>query len=95
MYASLNQQARAQGQPARFPTLENQSIPLLRPTEQDTRLQLSGPLYAPQLGSQVEAQSQLTQAEKLARQRLQEELERDIHIAYWQLAQAQAQVSPP
>lgn len=92
VYATLNQQARAQGQPARFPTLENQSIPLLRPTEQDTRLQLSGPIYAPQLGSQVEAQSQLTLAEKLARQRLQEELERDIQIAYWQLAQAEAQV---
>lgn len=92
VYATLNQQAVAQGQQPRFPTLENQSIPLLRPTEQDTRLTLSGPIYVPQLNAQVEAQKQASRAESAAQRRLREELERDIQIAYWQTAQAQAQV---
>lgn len=92
VYATLNQQAVAQGQAPRFPTLQNQSIPLLRPTEQDTRLSLSGPIYVPQLNAQVEAQKQLSQAESAAQRRLREELQRDIQIAYWQTAQAQAQV---
>ena len=92
VYATLNQQAVAQGQQPRFPTLENQSIPLLRPTEQDTRLTLSGPIYVPQLNAQVEAQKQASKAESAAQRRLREELERDIQIAYWQTAQAQAQV---
>lgn len=92
VYATLNLQAVAQGQQPRFPTLENQSIPLLRPTEQDTRLTLSGPIYVPQLNAQVEAQKQSRQAETAAQRRLREELERDIQVAYWQTAQAQAQV---
>lgn len=92
VYAALNQQAAAQGQAARFPTLQNQSIPLLRSREQDTRLQLSGPLYAPQLSSQIEAQVQTTEAERANSRKLKEELERDIRIAYWQTAQAQSQL---
>ena len=44
VYATLNAQAVAAGQPPRFPKVENQSIPLLRPTEQDTRLIVRGPI---------------------------------------------------
>jgi outer membrane protein len=54
-YATLNQYLASQGQPARFPTLANQSIPLLRDHEQETKLRLTQPLYAPEIGRGVTA----------------------------------------
>jgi outer membrane protein TolC len=54
-YATLNQYLAAQGQPARFPTLTNQSIPLLRDREQETKLRLTQPIYAPAISRSVTA----------------------------------------
>lgn len=48
-YATLNQFLATQGQPARFPSVANQSIPLLRSREQETKLRLTQPLYAPEI----------------------------------------------
>lgn len=92
VYQALNAQAVAMGQPARFPTVQNQSIPLLRPTEQDTRLQLRGPLYEPVLNQQVQAQKEALNAQEAARQQVREELTRDLQVAYWQMAQSQARI---
>ncbi|MBU0784589.1 MAG: TolC family protein [Gammaproteobacteria bacterium] len=90
VYSALNAQAMANGQPAQFPTVQNQSIPLLRPTEQDTRLIVRGPIYEPVLDQQVLAQTQAMNAQEAARQQVKEELVRDLKTAYWQLAQARA-----
>lgn len=92
VYQTLNAQAVAMGQPARFPSVQNQSIPLLRPTEQDTRLTLKGPIYSAELNAQVDSQQAFVQAQEAARQNYREELHRDLETAYWQTAQAKAQV---
>ncbi|MBA4313928.1 MAG: TolC family protein [Limnobacter sp.] len=93
VYATLNAQAVAAGQPPRFPTVENQSIPLLRPTEQDTRLIVRGPIYEPVLDQQLQAQTQAVGAQEAAQLQVKEELVRDLHTAYWQYAQAKARIT--
>lgn len=93
VYATLNAQAVANGQPARFPTVQNQSIPLLRPTEQDTRLIVRGPIYEPMLDRQVQAQTEAIGAQEAARLQVKEELVRDLQTAYWQYAQANARIT--
>lgn len=90
VYAALNAQA---GPPARFPTVENQSIPLLRPTEQDTRLIVRGPIYQPVLNKQVQALTQSVSAQEAARLQVKEELVRDLQTAYWQFAQANSRIA--
>ncbi|MFN7504135.1 MAG: TolC family protein, partial [Limnobacter sp.] len=93
VYATLNAQAIAAGQAARFPTVQNQSIPLLRPTEQDTRLIVRGPIYEPVLDQQLQAQTQAVGAQEAAQMQVKEELVRDLHTAYWQYAQAMARIA--
>lgn len=93
VYTTLNSLTAAPGQPPRFPTVENQSIPLLRPTEQDTRLIVRGPIYEPVLDKQVQAQTQAVGAQEAAQLQVKEELVRDLHTAYWQYAQAKARIS--
>jgi outer membrane protein len=54
----------ANGQPARFPRVRNQSIELLRQTEQETKLVLEQPLYEPRIAPAVDAnRAQLDRAE--------------------------------
>lgn len=93
VYSALNAQAQANGQAARLPMVENQSIPLLRPTEQDTRLVVRGPIYEPVLNQQLQAQSQALGAQEAARLQVKEELTRDLQTAYWQYAQANARIA--
>lgn len=93
VYSTLNAQAVGAGQPARFPTVENQSIPLLRPTEQDTRLIVRGPIYEPVLDQQLQAQTHAVGAQEAAQLQVKEELVRDLHTAYWQYAQAKARIT--
>jgi len=90
VYAELN---ALTGTPDRFPTVQNQSIPLLRPTEQDTRLVVRGPIYQPVLHKQVQVLTQSVNAQVAARQQVKEELVRDIQTAYWQFAQANARIA--
>ncbi|HEY1059423.1 MAG TPA: TolC family protein [Limnobacter sp.] len=92
VYQALNAQLVMNGQPPRFPTVQNQSIPLLRPTEQDTRLQLRGPIYEPVLNGQVKAQTEVLNAQQAAQLQVKEELVRDLQVSYWQLAQAHARI---
>lgn len=93
VYNSLNAQAVAAGQAARFPNVENQSIPLLRPTEQDTRLIVRGPIYEPVLNQQMQAQTQVLGAQEASRLQVKEELSRDLQTAYWQYAQANGRIT--
>ncbi|HEX4842755.1 MAG TPA: TolC family protein [Limnobacter sp.] len=93
VYNTLNAQLVANGQAPQFPNVSNQSIPLLRPTEQDTRLVVRGPIFEPTLNQQVTAQQNAMQAQEAARLQVKEELTRDLQTAYWQLAQANAKVS--
>jgi outer membrane protein TolC len=49
VYGTLNDYLRSQGRTGGFPTIVNQSIPLLRPHEQQTSLRLVQPLYRPEI----------------------------------------------
>lgn len=87
-YATLNQFLATQGQPARFPTLTNQSIPLLRDREQETKLRLTQPLYAPEISrSSAAARAGLAAREaQLAAYRRQ--LRAEVIEAFFRHAQA-------
>lgn len=92
VYSTLNSMLVAQGQPARFPTLENQSIPLLREREQDTHLSLRQPLYAPALAAGARAQQHLLGASELQRIAVARQLKRDVTVAYLNWLQSIAAV---
>lgn len=89
VYRSLNEQLIAQGRPPSFPTLENQSIELLRGREQDTRISLSQVLYAPAIRAQVGAQDALVDLEDAGREALARQLVRDVRRAYYDWRRAQ------
>jgi outer membrane protein len=82
VYSTLNEMLVAQGQPARFPQIEDQQIPFLRRTEQDTRVTIRQPLYAPAISAAVQAQRALLDASNYKRMALARTLRRDVHIAY-------------
>lgn len=92
VYNALNDQSQAQGRGRPFPTIENQSIPLLREAEQDTRLIARGPLINDTLDNKVQAQSQNVFATEAKKALYRQTLQRDVQRAYWQLAQASNQV---
>ena len=93
-YQTLNQLLVAQGQPARFGTLPDQSIAFQRDHEQDTRISLRQPLYQPAIPAAVAAQRELLSSEQYARVALARQLQRDVTIGYagWLLALGNEQV---
>ena len=93
-YQTLNQLLVAQGQPARFGTLPDQSIAFQRDHEQDTRISLRQPLYQPAIPAAVAAQRELLSSEQYARVALARQLQRDVTIGYagWLMALGNEQV---
>jgi outer membrane protein len=92
VYETLDQMLVASGQPAQFPRIANQSIPLLRGHEQETKLVLEQPLYEPRLGPAVSAgreQVNLAEANLAA---LRSRVIRDTKQAYYQWLAAQQAV---
>lgn len=83
VYRSLNAQLVAQGQPAAFGEIDNQLIELQRSREQDTRLSLTQPLYAPAIGHGVASRLAQVEAEEAARQIYARGLIRDVRLAYY------------
>ncbi len=81
-YQTLNEMLMAQGQPPRFPALQNETIAFLRETEQDTRLTLRMPLIAPAIPAAVRAQRELLGASEYSRMALARRLKRDITVGY-------------
>lgn len=64
------------------PTLADQAIPFLREREQDSRLTLVQPLYAPAIPASVRAQRSRLAASEYARLALARRLQRDITVGY-------------
>ena len=84
VYATLDELLVASGQPPRFPRVQNQSIPLLREHEQETKFVLEQPLYEPRLGPSVAAsRAQLGSAEA-GLVALRSRVARDVKQAYYQ-----------
>jgi outer membrane protein len=82
VYQTLNELLLANGGVARFGAIADQAIPLQLPREQDTRITLRQPLYAPAITAGVAAARASLGAAGYSRQAYQRELRRDITVAY-------------
>lgn len=82
VYSTLNDLLVAQGQPAQFSQVEDQRISFLREREQDTRITVRQPLYAPAIPAAVNAQRSVFEASQFGRVALARRLKRDITVAY-------------
>lgn len=82
VYSTLNELLAAQGRPSEFPQIRNETIPFLRETEQDTRVVVRQPLYAPSIAAAVRAQRALLDASNYRRMAIARTLRRDITLAY-------------
>jgi outer membrane protein TolC len=93
-YRTLNELLQAQGQPPRFSDIDNQEIRFLREREQDTRLSLTQPLYAPAIGAGIAAADATLAATDAAHEAYERALVRDIEVAYldWLRANASLQI---
>jgi outer membrane protein len=81
-YQTLNEMLVAQGQPPRFPVVQNETIAFLREREQDTHIALRMPIIAPVIPAAVRAQRELLGASEYARTSLARRLKRDITVGY-------------
>lgn len=93
-YRTLNELLQAQGLPPRFADIDNQEIRFLREREQDTRLSLTQPIYAPAIGAGIAAADATLAATDAAREAYERALVRDIEVAYldWLRANASLQI---
>ncbi len=82
VYATLNELLAGAGRPAPFVPIENQVVPFLREREQDTRLTIRQPLYAPAIPAAVRAQRAQLESAQFGRIALARRLKRDITVAY-------------
>jgi outer membrane protein len=94
VYSTLNDMLVAQGQPAQFPQIQDQTVPFLREREQDTRLVVRQPLYAPAISAAVRAQRALLDASNFRRMAIARTLRRDVTLAYidWLNARSSTQI---
>ena len=93
-YATLNELLAAQGQAPRFGMIDDQSIQFIREREQDTRVTVRQPIYAPAIPAAVRAQNAQLEASELGRIALARKLKRDITVGYldWLRATNAAQI---
>ncbi len=82
VYSTLNEMLVAQGQEPRFPMVQDETVNFLREREQDTRLVLRQPVFAPAIPAAVRAQRALLDASSYRRMAIARALRRDITIAY-------------
>lgn len=90
VYSTLNDLLAAQGQPAPFPTVSDQKVKFLLDEEQDTRLVMRQPLYAPTISAAVRAQRALLDASSYRRMAIARTLRRDITISYLEWLKARS-----
>ena len=81
-YQTLNELLVANGGTPRFPLLGDESFPLQLPREQDTRITLRQPLYAPAIPAAVAAARANASAANYGQQAFTRQLRRDIAVAY-------------
>jgi outer membrane protein len=93
VYSTLDEMLAAQGEPARFPRVRNQSIPLLREREQETKLILEQPLYEPRIGPVVEASRADAARAEADLAALRSQVVRDVKQAYYRWIAARQAVA--
>jgi outer membrane protein len=82
IYSTLNDLLAAQGRPGSFPTIEDQTIKFVREREQDTRLTVRQPIYAPAIPAAIRAQRAALEASEFSRVAFARRLKRDVTVAY-------------
>jgi outer membrane protein len=94
VYTTLNELLAAQGQPAPFPQISDATVQFLREEEQETRVVMRQPLYAPAIPAAVRAQRALLGASSYNRMAVARALRRDVTIAYldWLKARSSVQI---
>jgi outer membrane protein TolC len=92
-YSALNQLLAAQGKAGNFPVVSNQSIPLLRGHEQETKLTLVQPLYRPEISRGVPARRAEWQSREASLAQFRRELRLQVESAYYRWLQAQSAVA--
>lgn len=93
VYATLNRFLVERGEAPVFPTIANQQIALLREEEQETKLSLLAPLYAPALWANAAARESLFQGSLAGREAYARTLAREVQRAYYGAAQAESAAS--
>ncbi|MBL8200856.1 MAG: TolC family protein [Chromatiales bacterium] len=91
-YQALNELLAASGEAPRFSDVSDSSFLFLREREQETRLTLRQPLYAPAIPAAFRAQQATLDSTTFARQALARRLERDVTVGYldWLRARSSA-----
>ena len=92
VYSTLNELLAAQGRPAPFPQISDVSVQFFREEEQDTRVVVRQPLYAPAIPAAVRAQRSLLDATNFNRMAVARALRRDITIGYLDWLKARSSV---
>jgi len=92
VFATLNELLTAQGRPPRFTSTEDITVPFLRSEEQDTRVVVRQPLYAPAIPAAVRAQHALLDATTFNRMAVARALRRDVTIGYLDWLKARSAV---
>ena len=82
IYSSLNQLLAAQGRPAAFASVPDQTILFQREREQDTRFAVRQALYAPAIPAAVRAQRAQLEASQFNHIAVARRLKRDVTVAY-------------
>lgn len=91
-YETLNELLVANGEPPRFDDIPDTTFQFLREREQDTRLTLRQPLYAPAIPAAFRAQSAALNSTQFAREALGRRLERDVTVGYLDWLRARSSV---
>jgi outer membrane protein len=92
VYSTLNELLAQQGRPAQFPQISDTTVEFLREEEQDTRVVVRQPIYAPAIPAAVRAQRALLGASSYNRMAVARALRRDITIAYLDWLKARSSV---
>jgi outer membrane protein len=82
IYSTLNDLLAAQGRTGNFPQVSDQTINFVREREQDTRLTLRQPIYAPAIPAAIRAQRNALEASEFGRIAFARRLKRDVTVAY-------------
>jgi len=82
VYATLNELLQADGKAPRFGSIEDPRFLLQREREQDSRISLRQPLFAPAIPAAVRVQGAVLEATSYAKLALEQRLRRDVSVGY-------------
>lgn len=92
VYSTLNDILAAQGQPAGFPSIENENISFLREREQETFVRLLQPVYRPAILHNYRLRQHLLSSREAEVKAYEAVLTRDIKVAYYSYLKAERAV---